>query len=217
MLGLASSLLGQNPPDEFEAQVMATAWEYALEDIPTQYLDACFRRAVKAKEDTRPMSAIEVRNQWTSLAREIATAERERKGARLLAAAEEGICTRCMGAGFLVDRTDRLKPFARRCPNCEGPAPEPERAQNGPLLTWSEWVPIHKAKYPDGCDKEHCIVCYTPLKGQLPQAFGWLQGAPIPSPDEDVSQFGKMRREQAEQPAEPDDLFAEGDEDDLPF
>lgn len=187
---------------------MATAWEYALEDIPTEHLDACFKRAVKAKTDTRPMSAIEVRNQWHTLSQEIANLERAVKQARLTAAAEEGICTRCMGAGFLVDRTDRLNPFARRCPNCEGPTPQQERPQTGPLLTWSEWVPLHEAKYPQGCDKEHCIVCHKPLKGKLPPGFEWLQGAVPPPADEDAAIRASLRQPE---PVE-DDEYA-----DLPF
>lgn len=222
---LAYKQANQAPPEGRGLELEIRVWGYSLEDIPTEYLAECLKRALRNKRDDYLLKTTGILNQWDALKVELAAQQAERRALRLQEASRSGICTRCMGAGFLVDRADRLKPWARRCPECEGPAPEPERPRNSRDLTWSEWVLIHKGKYPNGCDKEHCIVCYSPLKGQLPQAFGWLQGAAVPSPEEDVSQFGKARRAQAAQepeavpadePPYPDELFP-GDDDDLPF
>lgn len=89
-------------------------------------------------------------------------------------------------------------------------------APKGEAMLHSEWRERHKAKYPDGCDLRYCVECYRPLReaGAWPEGPHWLQGAVPPPAHEDVSEFGKRRRELVEQV---DTVDEDEDEDDLDF
>lgn len=200
-------IAGRPSPEAETLDDLALAYDYAMSEIPDQYLDVCFRRAVQAKDDNWLISGIDIRNAWYGLKEEIAAHEREQKQLRLSAAAESGICTACMGAGWLVDRHYPQEPKTRRCPYCEGPTPVQPVTREGRYTTLREFWDKHLAVC-DGCDDPKWKYCH---KGALPADFGWLQGATPPPPEQDVSQFGQVRRAQAQEPA------AVEDEDDLPF
>lgn len=52
--------------------MLAQAYEYALEDVPTQHLEEAFHRAVKSKRDNFPISAIDIRTAFTDMLPELA-------------------------------------------------------------------------------------------------------------------------------------------------
>lgn len=155
---------GRTAPDTTELDLLAKAYNYALEDVPTHHLEQCFKIALYNKRDNFPVSGIEMRLAWLGYKDELRAraaehaAEMERelmfgKGSldyisldefkrrhnlppqwRLGDAyppesdlyskplpprePEQFKCARCKDAGWLVDRTHRLKPKMVRCPSC---------------------------------------------------------------------------------------------------
>lgn len=59
------------------AEVTAKAFAYALEDIPTHHLEACFTRAIRAQTDSFPLDAAAVNRQWEGLKQELLLAPQE--------------------------------------------------------------------------------------------------------------------------------------------
>jgi hypothetical protein len=185
-------------PTEIELEALAAAWDYVLDDIPSQYLVELSRRAIKAKRDTYPLSAIDMRREWDGLHAELEAQERQAKEARLLDMARKGVCTECMGAGWvrMPYRADMQWPAKLvKCGYCEGPAPNEDRPRISPPTFFTDWREHHKGKYPDGCDKMHCIVCYMPMHrvSELVASFGWLHGAAVPTKEEDRLLRGSIR------------------------
>ena len=61
----------KTPESGSVAEVTAKAFAYALEDIPTSHLEACFTRAIRAQTDNFPLGAAAVVRQWEGLGQEL--------------------------------------------------------------------------------------------------------------------------------------------------
>lgn len=154
----AYSTQGHVPPEEVDLSTLEATWEYACGDIPTEHLDECFRRALRAKRNSYPLSAIEVNMAWVDYRLEL----RENR-----IKAETMQHLRLASASALASQS--------------GPARADER------MTFTEWRRRHSAENPqhrvDQCPpcRERARTGLTPI-ALLTNYVSYVGHAEVPRP-----------------------------------
>jgi hypothetical protein len=145
IIGHAYRLSARMIPPEPDLLLEVDVWEYALGDIPTQHLEECFKRAVRAHKGGYMVTAPEIREQYEEYKPELLRNQNAREQRMLTGGSDIEVCRRCKGAGWLVDRLVRNHPQLEMCPECGGKVVQPERNNKAPRMSLSQWRDMHLA------------------------------------------------------------------------
>jgi Zn finger protein HypA/HybF involved in hydrogenase expression len=178
-------LAGRTAPEGQSLDLLATAYEYAVGGIPTELLEECFKRAVRTKRDSFPVSGQDINREYQDMQPELAQRARAQQ---YVTERAENICPRCKGAGKLVDRSKHIsESYVSRpledCPQCDGKPLELVRDWTAPKLTFSEWR------------QKHLLVCSGCADGRFQlahkaelAAFAGIHAGPTPPPASEFMQ-----------------------------
>lgn len=171
MIVTVGNLALQRPvPEGRDLEVIVKSFEYALGDVPTQHLEECFKRAMKAKRDTFPLASVELTTQYEAMKPELLDAARTREAVEAARRQTESrICQRCDGAHWLRTGPSQYRQLVE-CPDCDKPAQYAPSGFGERQCTLSDWRDRHLALCGEGCEDQGYSLAH-----RTPKGFAWLE------------------------------------------